>query len=144
MIPGFHLWKRGSWMENAGEQHHAGFLPVTLFPGVFRAAGTFLGVLFSRGISHRRGITHFFRGCFAPPGCYTDFPGVFRTDGVLRIFFRGCFAPTGCYTHFPGVFPSVGVLCIYFRRVRLRWGVTHVLRIVNVPQARFRLSACNG
>jgi hypothetical protein len=47
----------------------------------------------------------FFRGCFTPPGCYTPFPGVFLTDGALRIFPGGvsrCFP--GCFTLFSGVF----------------------------------------
>jgi hypothetical protein len=69
-------------MEDAVEQQHAGFLPVTQFPGMFRTDGVFYA--FSRGVSRDRGVTHFFQGCFDPTGCYAFIPGVFGSVGVLH------------------------------------------------------------
>jgi hypothetical protein len=71
------------------------------FPGCF--------TLFSGGVSRRRGVTHLFRGCFAPARCYTHFPGVFRA--------------AGCYTHFPGVFRAAGVLYTFSGGVSIQLGV---------------------
>jgi membrane-bound metal-dependent hydrolase YbcI (DUF457 family) len=93
-----------------------------------------------------RGVLHSFLWCFAPPGYYAFFPGVFRSDGVLRIFsggvshhrgvshpiagcsvFRGCFPPTGYYAFFPGVFRAAGVLHTLSGGVSIRRGVMHSL-----------------
>jgi hypothetical protein len=76
----------------------------------------------------------FFRGCFTPPGCYTPFPGVFLTDGALRIFPGGVSHRRGvthffrwCFTLFSGVFHTLfrGVLRIFPGCFALFPGVFH-------------------
>jgi hypothetical protein len=94
-----------------------------------------------------RGVTHIFRGCFAPTGCYAFFPGVFRAAGVLYTFsgvisirrgvtllFPGCFTPPACFLPdsrvfcFPGVFRTDGVLRIFSGGVIRSRGVSRQRR----------------
>jgi hypothetical protein len=131
-------------------------LPTVFFCDCQTFPARWQGVLFSGGVLHQRDITHFFPGYFTPQGCYTHFPGVFRSNGVLRILsggvshrrgvscpiaecfvFRGCFAPTGYYAFIPGVFHAAGVLHPFSGGSSIQRGVTHSFRGYFTPPGCF-------